>query len=359
MSPTSDSTDPPTDAIREAFFTQAKWCRKLGSLFTARVCLAGFEILDRTSKTGALILDWTGNPAVDVDALAARFAGAIHAMKLQGNCPALERIFPPNEVSESEFKAGLREAIAECDGAIAKWLELPPQTNEVARSAVLMAGLLHVSAQTGLPCALYELGTSAGLNLMVDHYGYQLGGLKTGNNGSKLQLSPQWEGPPAPSGNFQIAARCGVDIAPLDVTLHQDRLRLLAYIWADQPERLGRMRAAIDIARQVPPQIDKASAEEWLETMLAKEPEEGICRVVMHTIAFHYFPELAQEKILSLLENAGSRADAKHPLAWFRFDLDVSSNLGGALNVRLWPDGTDQLLACADPHVKRIEWFKK
>ena len=35
-----------------------------------------------------------------------------------------------------------------------RWLDSPPQTNEVARSAVLMCGFLTIAAETGLPLAL-------------------------------------------------------------------------------------------------------------------------------------------------------------------------------------------------------------
>ena len=62
-----------------------------------------------------------------------------------------------------------------------------------------MAGLLVVTARTGLPLALYELGASAGLNLMLDRFSYQLGGLLTGVEGSPVRLAPSWKGPAPPA----------------------------------------------------------------------------------------------------------------------------------------------------------------
>ena len=53
-----------------------------------------------------------------------------------------------------------------------------------------MGGLLVVAASTGLPLALYELGASAGLNLMLDRFSYQLGSLSTGIEGSPIRLAP-------------------------------------------------------------------------------------------------------------------------------------------------------------------------
>ena len=44
------------------------------------------------------------------------------------------------------------------------------QTNEVGRSAALVPALTWLSEQMGAPLALIELGCSAGLNLLADHY---------------------------------------------------------------------------------------------------------------------------------------------------------------------------------------------
>ena len=86
-------------------------------------------------------------------------------MVRRGRLPALARLYPPHpappgEVLWQEVAAALGDAGDELE----PWLDRPPQTNEVARAAALMAGLLVVTARTGLPLALYELGASAGLN---------------------------------------------------------------------------------------------------------------------------------------------------------------------------------------------------
>ena len=51
-------------------------------------------------------------------------------------------------------------------------LDQPPQTNEVGRSAELIGGLLLFDREFGLPVRLFEIGTSAGLNLRAEHYRY-------------------------------------------------------------------------------------------------------------------------------------------------------------------------------------------
>jgi hypothetical protein len=52
-----------------------------------------------------------------------------------------------------------------------EWTQSPPtQTNEVRRSAALIAGAKVALDHFQRPIVLSELGASAGLNLMWDHY---------------------------------------------------------------------------------------------------------------------------------------------------------------------------------------------
>ena len=47
--------------------------------------------------------------------------------------------------------------------------------------------------------ARVEIGSSAGLNLLIGHYGYDLGGVRVGPADAPVVLTPQWSGPaPAP-----------------------------------------------------------------------------------------------------------------------------------------------------------------
>ncbi len=46
------------------------------------------------------------------------------------------------------------------------------QTNETQRCVALLPAFLTIAGETGLPLDLLELGPSAGLNLLFDHYRY-------------------------------------------------------------------------------------------------------------------------------------------------------------------------------------------
>ena len=160
--------------VRESFRRQADWCERLGSPFTAVVCRAIGANLSEASAFGARLLNWPGDTATDLIAL--RACGALNALARQGH-RALAPLYPPSRLpSEDQFWPGAQAAIASEDGRLTAFLDSPPQTNEVARSAALLPGCLEIASRAGLPLAIREIGASAGLNLLLDRYFYQYGG---------------------------------------------------------------------------------------------------------------------------------------------------------------------------------------
>src|SRR3954468_7188656 len=241
-------------AIRELFARQAEWCTKLGSPFTARLCEAVGPNLDRSTAIGRRILDWPAGPDLSDEAVPLRLAGGLHALVRAGRLEALARLYPPNPLPSAEtLWAAVSEALVVAERELLPWLDSAPQTNEVARAAVLMAGLLVVAAKTRHKLALYELGASAGLTLILDRYAYRLGSRHVGMPRSGVVLAPEWTGGDPPQAEIRIADRRGTDLNPLDVTQPRDRDRALAYIWADQADRLARTEAALAIAAFRPP----------------------------------------------------------------------------------------------------------
>jgi hypothetical protein len=156
----------------------------------------------------------------------------------------------------------------------------------------------------------------------------------------------------------EVLARHGVDLLPFDLRRAVDRERLLAYVWADQPERLARIEAAIGIAKSGPPAVTHGEAAGWLERQLAPAGAAGRVRVVMHTVAFQYFPAASQERIVAHLQTLGAAATAEAPLAWLRFEIEPEVPEGAALRLTLWPGGRERLLAVGDPHGRLMRWLK-
>jgi hypothetical protein len=339
------------EAARAAFASQAMWCERLGSLFTARLVRLLGERLDRSTAVGRRVLDWPGDPAPQADGLPLRLAGALHAMVRRGGAPALAALYPPAPLPDD---TALWREIAPLLGEepLLSFLDQTPQTNEVGRAAALMAGLLVIAERFPLPLRLFELGASAGLNLLLDRYGHNLGGLSTGDMASRLQLKPAWKGPPPPQAEVRVLSREGVDLNPL--RLPQDGGRLLAYVWADQHDRLARLEAALAIAAADPPPVERAEAADWLERTLPAAQRVGAVRVVFHSIAWQYFPSETRHRIEALMHRLGSEASPQAPLAWLRYEQQPGDPKH-SLRLLTWP-GEDRLLAWLHPHGAEVEW---
>lgn len=342
--------------VREAFAKQSAWCAKLGSPFTARLTEGLGRHLDRSTAAGRRVLDWTGPPDALGDAVPLRLAGALHALVRRGRLPDLAELYPPNPLPSVErLAAAAMDALREADAEIGGWLGYAPQTNEVARSAVLYPGLMVVAKETKLPLALFEIGASAGLNLIPDRYAYRLGGGALGRSGSPVVLSPDWSGASMAGGEPKILSRRGCDRSPLDLTIAAHRERLIAYLWPDQLERIARVEAAIGLARENPPPIDAADAGQWVEEVIGGPAERGVARVLFHSIALQYFPESSKRRIAARMETAGQQTTDDTPLAWLAFEQYRGE--GPRLTLKLWPRTGERLLALADAHVRKVEWL--
>ncbi|WP_312124856.1 DUF2332 family protein [Brevundimonas sp.] len=346
-------------SVQVAFQSQSSICTAAGAPFTGRLCRLVAERLDDSTAIGHRILSWSGNPSHEGDALPLRLMGGLHALARDGRRPEWSAVYPPNDAPEDDrLWALLGSLLVEEAGFLDPWLDGPPQTNEVGRSAALMSGLLVLADRVKMPFALYELGASAGLNSKLDRYGYRLGETRAGDDASPVQLAPQWQGASPPSAEVKVVARRAVDRNPLDVRSEDTRKMLAAYVWADQLKRLERLEAALDLAARDPVTVERDDAADWLENTLTVTAEAGVCRVVMHTIAFQYFPPEAQQRIRDHMDKVGQGATLESPLAWLSFE---ASEQGGperrpTLKLRVWPGGGETQLAVCQPHGAEIFW---
>lgn len=346
--------------VRQAFLDQAVICTAAGAPFTGRLCRLVGERLTSEDEIGRRVLEWTGVPSHHGDALPLRLMGGLHALARSGRDEALLGLYPPETApgDDEALWSVVARVLVEQAQFLAPWLDGPPQTNEVGRSAALMAGLLVLADRFGLPFALYELGASAGLNTVLDRYAYRLGETEAGAAGSPVGLEPVWAGASPPSAEVIVARRAGVDQNPLDVRDPATRERLSAYVWADQRTRLARLEAALDLAARDPAVIDKADAADWLEAKLSPAPEPGVCRVVMHTIAYQYFPPDSQARIRAHIEAVGAKATEAAPLAWLNFEAASGAvDRRPALDLTIWPGGETRRLAICQPHGAEIDWL--
>lgn len=337
-------------AVRDSFRAQATACAALGSPFTARILQLLAEGLAHGTAVANRVLDWRGDPSGRADAVALRLAAGLHALALEGKPAALQSFYRnPGRYTDIEALAVLLDTVEACPTPLMRWLDSAPQTNEVRRSAPLIAVGHWLTARFGLPLALSELGASAGLNLNWDRYALDIGNT-FGTKDSPLRLAPDWRGPLPPATPPQIVERRAVDLNPLDVT--RDSLRIRSYVWADQPQRLALTQIAIDMATGL--QVEAGDAVDWLETRLST-PLPGCLHLVYHTVAWQYFPAAAQAKGEALLQTAGARATDVAPLAHLSMESD-GAEPGAALVLRLWPGAQVINLGRVDFHGRWVDW---
>ena len=345
-----------TVSVPQAIAWQADHAQKNGAPGTARIVRALLALEDSGAATARRIHGWQGLSLRD--AMPLRTAGGIHNLLLTGEEPRLEDVYAGRMADQGQVDRLVRELVETFDARLMPWLDGPPQTNEVGRSATLMAGLLWLADGRVAPqFELLEIGASAGINTMLGRYRYDLGGVKAGPSGSRMVIAPEWRGPPPSDADLAIVDALGSDIAPVDLTDEAQVLRLKSYVWPEATQRMGRIDKAVALAQRMPPEIERAEAAEWMEAQLARDPQRGVTRVLMHSIMWQYLPASSQERIEAAMEEAGAKADADHPLAWIALETNRET-FAHELRIRYWPGGSEPVhLANAHPHGEWVEWL--
>ena len=189
------------------------------------------------------------------------------------------------------------------------------QTNEVGRCGSLLPALGLLGDEVG-PLGLLDVGTSGGLNLLLDRYEYryqapdgsttQIGGPST------VTIDVDTTGAvPVPSALPNIVVRCGVDRRPIDVTDDGEARWLEACVWPDQADRFHRLVAAVDIARQHPPEILAGDAVTSLSPGVERVGAAAH-PVVTNSWVLNYLTADARVAYLRELERIGADRD----LSW-------------------------------------------
>jgi len=344
-------------SFRETAHSQADACDTLGSAFTATLCRIFADLPADGGAVTRKLSNWLGDSSARGDAVALRLAGALHALVLLKRHRALIAQYPPhhNLADIAPLRAAVHSALIDEEEFILEWLGSPPQTNEVRRCCALIPSFHTLANKYRMPFVLSELGASAGLNMIWDKFGLSTNNHVWGDPLSSVQLCPDWSGPLPPKSDIKIMGRAACDQAPLSPANPDDRIRLLAYTWPDQVERMQRTKAAIDLAAKNGFPVEQADAADWLESRL-KASHSGSLHIVYHSIFWQYLPRETAIRATKLIETAGARATRKAPIAWLRLEPDRQSD-GAAITLTLWPGGQSVVLGRADFHGRWVRWL--
>ena len=331
---------------------QANACRTMGSPLYADLLDRAADDAEAGGPTWAILRGHEGDAWESM--LPLRLTGSVHRLTLQGRAPALARHFASREASSVDTWPDFLEVLAANRDALRDLIHRPVQTNEVGRAAILLGGFVLVAEETQLPLRCLEVGASAGLNLLWDHYGYESDGTYWGDPGSAVLFRDVFEeGQPPSEVPLDVMERRGCDLQPVDPATDEGRLTLLSYVWPDQWKRMERLRAALEIAARVPVSVDSADALDWIDRQLARETP-GRVTVLFHSITALYFESDYRSRFVQAIEEAGRRASPDAPLAWLSLELEGDQF---ETRLRVWPGGEDRLIALSGPHGPPVRWL--
>nr|WP_306239561.1 DUF2332 domain-containing protein [Ornithinimicrobium cryptoxanthini] len=307
-------------------------------------------------------------------ALALRLMAAVHRLVLTGGAPDLAAHYSSvggtgdPAAAWPTFRQVLVERVAEVRAGLAS----PPQTNEVGRSAALFGGLLQLLPD-GLPVRLFEIGASAGLNLLADHFTYLAAdggawlpeaprqpGEESGRAGGDrgVLLDPAWDRVPEDvAARVRIVERGGCDLSPIDATTEDGALSLLSCVWPDQSARLARLRSALLVARDEPVSLVAAGAGDYVESL---ELREGAHTVLWHSVMWQYLPHEEQQRVSARVQALGQAATEAMPFTHLAFEprrLEPDGPHRFVVTATSWPFGQERILGEAPPHGVPVTWW--
>ena len=336
--------------------TQASHCDTLSSPLYAGLLRHAADDLLAGGPTAAVLDGHLADPGRS--ALALRMLGGVHALVLTGRAPELAAFYPTAGGSADAGQEAalawpaMRRVLQEHAAGIRSWLVHPPQTNEVGRGAALAGALCYLVAETDCPVRLVELGASAGLNLRADRFWISGAGVSYGDESSPVRMPGGWLGRPPPVRPVDVISRTGGDLSPVDPLTQDGRLRLSAYVWADQVARMERLRGALDLAAQVPADL---RAETASATIAGIALVPGTWTVLWHSIMQQYLDADQAREMADAVAAVGSTATESARFAHVTLEL-VRGTAQTPVEVTTWPGGTGRRLGTAPPHGLPVTW---
>lgn len=338
------------------FEFQARACQELGGPLYAGLLTHAANDLRAGGPTVSVLdghLETPGRGAV-----ALRMLGGVHALVLVGRAPELAGFYPSaggradlGPGAERAWPA-FRQVLVDHADEVRGWLDHPPQTNEVGRGAALVGALCLLTAQASDPIRLVEIGTSAGLNLRADKFRITGGGAAYGDPSSPVQMIGGWLGQAPAAAPLRVVSRIGGDVAPVDPVSESGRTRLLAYVWADQVERLDRLRGACQLAAEIPAEIRTEPAS---ETIARTTLEPGTWTVLWHSIMRQYLSQQQKEAVDAGIAALGAQATNSARFAHVSLEL-VRGTTDTPIEMVIWPGGVSRRLGTAPPHGLPVTW---
>lgn len=305
----------------------------------------------RAGGTVAAVLD----ADVSRSRLGIRLMAALHYLALAGDAELAAR-FPSTggDGDAGALWAVARRRFASEATIVEALIGRTPQTNEPARAMPLMAGFCALAARYRLPLRIFEIGASAGLNLCWDFFAYDGGSWTFGGPSALALRNSIASGVPAHlDASPEVAERRGCDVHPLEASSAVDRMELTSFVWADQTERIARLRAALEVAMEHPVEVDRADMLAWIPRVAT--PTAGYLTVIAETVVSEHLPEAVRHDLAQTIHVQGALATSDAPFAWLRME---PRDRQYQTEYFTWPGGRPEgvRIATSDGHAQSIAW---
>lgn len=286
---------------------------------------------------------------------------SVHYMLLNGVEHPLKSYYPDLSAAALSPR-GAYDAF--CDFCLEHWKELrrlistrSVQTNVVRRSICLLPAFAVISKLGGgRPLAQIEIGASAGLNLLWEHYHYAYDTQVTwGSFASPVHLSTDLRGQvtlPAIPTALRSGWSVGVDLNPLSVTDEDALLWLRALVWPENVELRDQLMAAIQVAREYPPELREGDGSRLLPQLLASAPSDATLCV----FASHALHQLPRDALVTLLKAMQTHSEER-PV--YFVSMEGTGDPHSELRLTAYEVGKRTIfdLANCHPHGHWLEWL--
>lgn len=300
---------------------------------------------------------------------------AVHYLLLRGARHEISQFYPtltPAPLPSRDAYPAFHNFCMEHENEVAAVIrQRTTQTNEVSRCTYLLPALVTAGLVSSAPLHLIDVGTASGMNLLFDRYHYDYGdGTTCGAQDSTVRLRTELRGKRPPIAPIpSITARVGIDLNPIDANDAEATGWLRACVWPEHVERFRSLESALEVVREVRPNIVKGNAVELLPRVV-KEAGSGSTVVVIHTNVLPYFSADERSRWRDLLQEIGSSRN----LIWLAAEADslltavgfcgldagrAASRTALPLAMVSFIEGqrTDRLLALTGAHGRWLEWI--